>query len=142
MVRTTDIAEKTKRAIRRKIYHRFGHDVDDDEDYLDFELGQVFIRKIPSNFKLLFAFAGEHCSCHHQRLTAAVILQHSNINLETWFEYLTRQQSLDSRTVKGIRRTQFRMIDRAVGLIQDRILIESAPDAPDAVYSDTDTEHE
>jgi len=62
MTDTTQLSTEARERLLRKITKRFGLEEEAvEEDALALHHDETFIKAIPNNFKLLFAFAGEHC---------------------------------------------------------------------------------
>lgn len=71
------------------------------------------LKKIPKNFKKLFAMAGEKCQCHNQRLTWINMLKHKQINHEEWLKNLTTTSDIKGKKIDycQIRRGYHRQIE-------------------------------
>ena len=79
------------------------------------EMSKVCVSKIPSNFKVLFAFAGLHCTCHDRRLTAVEMFYHLNLDFGAWFATMTELEENEVRAnSKQTRRRNMRLIAEIV----------------------------
>ena len=69
-----------------KIKYRFPDLREVDPDWMDYYdlVTQTYLKKIPSNFKLIFSQVGKKCVCCNLRLTADRLLAHSGVSFVDW----------------------------------------------------------
>ena len=89
MINIREVSSLARGRVIEKIRKRFGSDYRLNEEIVNFELSKVCVSRIPSNFKVLFAFAGLQCTCHNRRLTAVEMFTHLNLDFGAWFATMT-----------------------------------------------------
>ena len=72
MMNTVLVSAEARVRLLKKIGIRFGHEVEEEAQINEIAQEEIFIKTFPSNFKVLFAFAGGHCTipdcqCRGQR---------------------------------------------------------------------------
>ena len=87
----------------------------------------VVLKKFPSNFKVIFSFAGRFCVCHNARLTYTCLFWHSKLDFDQWFdELLAPMPKLKGekkrKRLAALRRENYRLIERLVDEAQKTFL--------------------
>ena len=115
MINIREVSSLARGRVIEKIRKRFGADYRLNEEIVNFELSKVCVSRIPSNFKVLFAFAGLHCTCHDRRLTAVEMFSHVNLDFGAWFATMTELDENEVRAnSKQTRRRNMRLIAEIV----------------------------
>ena len=118
MINTVQVTTEARVRLLKKIGIRFGLEEQEEAQINEIDQEEIFIKSFPSNFKVLFAFAGGHCNipdchCRGQRLTASCIFQHAGLDFDAWFNELTDpERALSKQETKEKRRKNKLLINR------------------------------
>ena len=112
----------------RKIRYRFGCETTVENaqrsENSENQVTSISVKLFPGNFKVLFAYTGNHCTCHGYRMTHVNLFRNEGYHFDEWLDALLKTDFLKGRNkatrLAQARRLNHSFVQRLVGRAEEK----------------------